>query len=206
MLNIVGCSVVAWDPSGLIFAVSLYRQCSILLYDTKEFDKAPFMTFVIYDKELEKISYPPPSPQPVSLKFSTDGAYLLVGTTTVYNYILDSFTGQIYYRLEGHEPIHRPHGSPNPSREELSWTPDSKYVVGGSSDGRILIWEIPSIDNKPSQIKTLHPISSYNAYKGPVSIVNFNPKYTVMTTASDNVLSLWLPSMDSRRNEDEILK
>ncbi|TIC30430.1 WD40 repeat-like protein [Wallemia mellicola] len=198
LLNIQGNSTAAWDPTGLIFAVSLYKESSILLYDTKEFDKAPFMTFVLQDKD-QKVPGRSIYPHPTCIKFSTDGNYMLVGTNSYYHYILNSFTGQIYYRLTGHETF----SSSQLHRDMLSWTPDSNYVVGGSKNGKIFVWEIPPFtEQKDHEARNLSPIvSTDNHNKEPSKVVSFNPKMIMMATAAGSELDFWLPMQDSRRSD-----
>ncbi|TIA87137.1 hypothetical protein E3P99_03367 [Wallemia hederae] len=197
LLNIEGNSVAAWDPSGLIFAVSLYKESCILLYDTKEFDKAPFMTFMLEDKEHRDRRGRFLRPHPTCIKFSSDGMYMLVGTNSPHHYILNSYTGQIYYRLAGHETF----ASVNTQRDMLSWSPDGKFIVGGSKNGKIHIWDVPKFEeDKEKHISTLMPIySTDNHNKAPSKIVAFNPRVVMLATAAASELDFWLPMQDSRR-------
>lgn len=195
LLNIRGNSIAAWDPSGLIFAVSLYKESSILLYDTKEFDKAPFMTFVLEDKDYKGRVV---RPHPTCIKFSSDGNYMLVGTNSTYHYILNSFSGQIYYRLMGHETF----TSVNTQRDMLSWSPDGQFIVGGSKNGKIHVWDVPAFeDSKEQNITTLSPIyTTDNHNKAPSKIVAFNPRVVMLATAASSELDFWLPMQDSRHS------
>lgn len=102
-----------------------------------------------------------------SLKFSNDGKWLLVGTSSDTHYVVDAFEGVLVARLEGlflsvpkliaGEPlicfeqsgtvpsgimglersIVPPYERPMEpavgiSSEELSWTPDGRYIISGT--------------------------------------------------------------------------
>ncbi|TIB38106.1 hypothetical protein E3P86_01838 [Wallemia ichthyophaga] len=194
LLHIKGNSIAAWDPSGLCFAVSLYSESMILLYDKGRYDQAPFATFALRDRDHRGRDI---RPHPTCIKFSSNGNYILVGTNSPYHYILDSFSGQIYYRLTGHETF----TSVNIQRDMLSWSPDGKFVVGGSKNGKIHVWEVPPTEPRDAAIKTLSPIHTTDNHKiTPSKIVAFNPRVVMLATAASSELAFWLPMQDSRRS------
>jgi COMPASS component SWD2 len=100
MLNVAGTPVVAYDPSGTVFAVVLNLRSTVLLYDTKQFDKQPFLCVHIDDPILTERTFPPRTPIYTSAEFSNDGKWLLVGTSGDTHYVLDSFEGGVVARLE----------------------------------------------------------------------------------------------------------
>jgi len=59
-------------------------------------------------------------------------------------------------KLEGHTGLERKNiGAPpiiEPTKgisgEEVSWTPDSKYVLEEVSDGRVFIWDLQNLPNR----------------------------------------------------------
>lgn len=99
-----------------------------------------------------------------SLEFSNNGKYLLVGCVTNVHYVLEAFTLQVVARLEGHQPMGFVSKGVTRSGAEVSWTPDSLYVLSGklstllshictgpyapfvlllgSGDGKICIWDL----------------------------------------------------------------
>lgn len=171
MVNIAGQPCVAYDPAGTVFAVALNLRSTLLLYDLKNFDKAPFLNVKIEDTILEERSFPPRYPIFTSLKFSNDGKYLLVGTSGDTHYVVDAFEGNVVARLEGvsysfdyftstsntaqaetnflivsesnptsglerdtTNPYIRPMESQTGlSGEEVTWSPDGRYVLSGMS-------------------------------------------------------------------------
>ncbi|KAH8118127.1 WD40 repeat-like protein [Phellopilus nigrolimitatus] len=189
LLHLPSSPLVAYDSSGLVFAVAINNFSRILLYDMNNFDKEPiYMT---------------------SLSFSSNGKYLLVGTSGNAHYILDAFEGHLLAKLEGHVGLERTrleaNLSLNPAKgisgEEVSWTPDSKFVVGGSLDGKICIWDVqnlPVYTDEPIDLsrapKILTPISALDGHPGPTRCVKFNPRFAMMATAGAE-LAFWLPDL-----------
>lgn len=68
---------------------------------------------------------------------------------------------------------------------EASFSPDSQYIFGGSSNGRIHVW------NAFTGIKVC---ILNGGHSGPVYCVKMNPKYMMMATACTNV-AFWLPTV-----------
>ena len=102
LLNLAGSASVAYDPSGLIFAVTTNLRSTTLLYDVRKLDVEPFAEVPIRDPIVESQGRPQQSmPIYTSVKFSNDGNYLLVGTTVGIHYILHSFNYNVVARLEG---------------------------------------------------------------------------------------------------------
>ncbi|ORY56807.1 WD40 repeat-like protein [Leucosporidium creatinivorum] len=222
LLNVAGHPCVAYDPSGYVFAVGLNLRSTILLYDIKNFDKQPFLNIQIDDPILSQRTYPPRVPVLTSLAFSNDGKWILVGTSGDVHYVVDSFDGHIVARLEcvpqpgstspagvmGLEravasPYERPmEPSAGLSSEEVKWTPDGRFVVGGSIDGKIHVWDVapppeqrPPHYPPPSPECTLFPIKSIDGHVGgPSRAVAFNPK-TAMFASAGNDLAFWLPEL-----------
>ncbi|GAA5876251.1 hypothetical protein JCM3774_002337 [Rhodotorula dairenensis] len=219
LLNIAGHPCVAYDPSGTVFAVALNLRSTIMMYDVKQFDKQPFLCVHIEDPVLSHRVFPPRTPVMTSLSFSNDGKWLLVGTSGDVHYVLDSFDGGVLARLEmppeqiatGLErAIERPYERPMEpaagiSSEEVSWSPDGRYVVSGSIDGRLLIWDFapPEADRetlypdrpKPGRDCTLHPLACLPGHPGgPSRAVAFNPRSAMIASAGFE-LAFWLPDL-----------
>jgi COMPASS component SWD2 len=191
--------VVAYDTSGVVFAVGLNQYSKILLYDTSNFDKEPFQTISVNDTALVKISYPPRPLIMTSLEFSTNGKWLLVGTSGGAHYIMDAFDGPMLARLTGHQPLDpkQPLGAQSSrlmSGEEVCWTPDSKFVLSGSEDGKIYIWDIGSKGElqppKPGRdADTIQPSQVIDGHAGPTRCLRFNPRFAMLATASNDLVS-----------------
>ncbi|KAG0141554.1 hypothetical protein CROQUDRAFT_663648 [Cronartium quercuum f. sp. fusiforme G11] len=220
VLNIAGQPCVAYDPSGLVFAVALNMKQTILLYDLRQFDAEPFIAKQIHDPELSRQIYNPTSPLHTftSLKFSNDGSKLLVGTAGDVHYVLDAFSGDILARLEGHQGLDTATETELPaqhhiiSSQETSWTPDSRYVLSGSADGKIVVWDVqPPKDDPIHALRppqgphtTWEPLKTYEGHlgKNPARCVAFNPRLGMLATAG-NELAFWLPGNPLENAGDE---
>ncbi|KDR78902.1 hypothetical protein GALMADRAFT_244550 [Galerina marginata CBS 339.88] len=216
LLTLPSFPITAYDSTGMVFAVAVNHYSRILLYDLANFDKAPFVTITLEDPTLSFISYPPRPIYMTSMSFSCDGKYLLVGCSGNAHYILDAFDGALVAKLEGHVGLERMSMSvpqtieptKGISGEEVSWTPDSKYVVGGSLDGRVFIWDIQShaSRNETQRSKTpnvIQPMTVLDGHPGPSRCVKFNPRFAMMCTAGTE-LAFWLP--DPSGDAEEIAK
>jgi COMPASS component SWD2 len=101
LLSLPSTPVVAYDATGLVFAVAVNHYSRILLYDQANYDKAPFLVITLEDPVLASISYPPRPIYVTSMSFSSNGKYLLVGCSGDAHYIVDAFEGHLLARLEG---------------------------------------------------------------------------------------------------------
>lgn len=238
LLALPSAPIVAYDASGLVFAVAVNHYSRILLYDQANFDKAPFLTITLEDPTLSLISYPPRPIYITSLAFSSNGKYLLVGCSGDAHYILDAFEGHLLAKLEGHVGLERRSTSSPPSiepakgssGEEVGWTPDSKYVIGGSLDGRVLIWDAQNLPQRtgPVDLKAhplrMAPLVALDGHPGPSRCVKFNPRYNMMVSAGAELVgycsydfvdgsngimqAFWLPdySMDAEEIARDLLR
>lgn len=216
LLNLAGHPSVAYDPTGFVFAVALNLRSTVLLYDLKNFDKQPFLNVQLEDPVLHTRTFPPRIPVYTSLKFSNDGKWLLVGTSSDTHYVVDAFEGVLVARLEvpsgimGLErsivpPYERPmEPAVGISSEELSWTPDGRYIISGSVDGKIHIWDFaPPTALAHSATLTLHPIKNVEGHLGgPSRVVRFNPR-TAMLASAGNELAFWLPDLGDNGSSAE---
>lgn len=119
-------------------------------------------------------------------------------------------------------PYDRPmEPSAGSSSEEVSWTPDGRFVISGSSslpfsslsrltspcsrkkgaiDGKIHIWDVAPPEGAqtaprppPGPQCTLYPIKTREAHLGgPCRVVAFNPKTAMMATAGKELVRLCL--------------
>ncbi|KAH8549490.1 WD repeat domain 82-like protein [Umbelopsis sp. PMI_123] len=178
LLNVSGRPTIAFDPSGLTFAVGLNSN-TIKIYDVKTFDKGPFATWTLSDHQS-----PQGFPTWTSLKFTNDGKNILITTVGNTHYLVDAFEGHLKQRFEGHIGLQ----SPDNGGCDAGLSPDGRFVFAGSQDGSLCVWDIenPSMDNKPIKI--------LKTEEAPLSCFGFNPKYTMMVTGHEQ-LALWQPSL-----------
>lgn len=166
-VSIVGRPAVAFDPSGLVFAVAL--GSTLRLYDVKSFDQVYNQRHMLFICLCLCTSFPVLLKQKMTacfcaqgpfssatigenlgvntaaivatqLEFSSDGKYILVTTAADAHYIIDAYQPQdTCFRLVGHYSYGNELFS---SGEEACWTPDGKSVVSGSRDGGVYVWDI----------------------------------------------------------------
>ncbi|XP_067134352.1 WD repeat-containing protein 82 [Centruroides vittatus] len=169
LMHLTGRPVANFDPEGLIFAVGVNSE-AIKLYDLRSFDKGPFNTFRLpQDKDCDW----------TGLKFGPDGKTILIYTNGQILHLIDAFHGTPLQTFMGH--INNKGLS-----LEASYTPDSQFVISGSTDGRIHVW------NTETGIKT----ALLNCdHTGPVQCIQFNPKYMMLASACTN-MAFWLPTIE----------
>ncbi|VDC05382.1 unnamed protein product [Peniophora sp. CBMAI 1063] len=223
LLTLPAPAVVAYDATGAVFAVAVNQYSRILMYDVKNYDKEPFLTVTLDDPTLRLISFPPRIPFMTSLSFSSDGKLLLVGCSGGAHYVLDAFEGHLLAKLElpdnnlgleRRRPEERIGIQPQRgcSGEEVSWTPDSRFIVGGGLDGRVSIWDAGQIqprDNPDPNTPPLRlqPLTRLDGHPGPARCVRFNPRLAMMASAGHE-LAFWLPDQtaDAEELAKELLK
>lgn len=202
LLTLPSNPIIAYDSTGVVFAVAVNHYSRILLYDQANFDKAPFLVITLEDPTLALISYPPRPIYMTSMAFSSNGKYLLVGCSGDAHYIMDAFEGHLLAKLEGHVGLERRSLSAPPSiepvkgssGEEVGWTPDSKYVIGGSLDGKVFVWDVQNLPSRTGSVDLkvpplrLQPLVSLDGHPGPSRCVRFNPRVAMMCTAGSELV------------------
>merc|ERR1711981_436111 len=168
-MSLAGRPVAAFDPEGLIFAVGINSE-SVKLYDLRSFDKGPFSSFKFQvEKDIEW----------TGLKISPDGKTILISTNGSMIRLIDAFNGNSLQTFTGHL-------NSKAIPLEASFSPDSQYVLSGSTDGRVHIWNAEN-GTKICVLKGDHA--------GPVRCFQFNPKSMMMASTCKNMV-FWLPSLD----------
>ena len=158
--------MASFDPEGLIFAVAVQSE-QIKLYDVRSFDKGPFSTFK-YKIET--------GCDWTGVKFSLDGKLMMLTTNGAVVRVLEAFEGKPMFTLSGYQNNKGIH-------IEASFTPDSQFVVSGSTDGKLHLWRTDT----GQRVGVLT-----GEHNNPVTNVQFNPRYAVMAS-SCQTLCLWVP-------------
>ncbi|KAG9296370.1 hypothetical protein G9A89_014962 [Geosiphon pyriformis] len=188
---------VAFDPSGMVFASAIQQDNKVRLYDLRNFDKGPFAQFVILDPYLSALSYPRPGiamPIWTSIKFSNDDKYILISTGGDQHYIIDAYSGDLKRRLIGHVGL--ADVATGAGGDDTCFTPNGAFVVSGSQDGSISIWDINA--STPIQ-NDLRPIKQLEAHTKPTQVVQFNPRYMCMVSGCHE-LAFWEPTLPGLSN------
>lgn len=203
LLNLHGPYLATYDPSATVIAVASPLTQSVLLYDIRNYDKPPFVTFDLL--ELEQRFLGPAKGEWTKMEFSNDGKSLLIATNGNGHFVLDAFNGDLThfcYRKAGSSgrltPGTSSHGTgvtngstPANGQGDACITPDGQYVIGGSGEDGLLIWDI----SKPSASNhILEPIEKLPG-QGKSAIVGYNPRTNLLATADKDLL-LWQPDSD----------
>ncbi|XP_051846563.1 WD repeat-containing protein 82-like [Antechinus flavipes] len=169
LMSLQGKPLCAFGPEGIIFAAGVNSEI-VKLYDLRSFDKGPFSNFKMQpDKTCEW----------TGLKFSNNGKRILITTNGNFIHLIDSFNGVVVHSFRGYN-------NNKADAVEGCFTPDSQFIMTGSDNGKIHVW------NGESGIKmaVLNGIHS-----GPITCLQFNPKFmTFASTCSKMVF--WLPTID----------
>jgi len=166
LMQCQGRAVASFDPEGLIFAVGVQSE-QIKLYDVRSFEKGPFSTFKY---KIES------GCDWTGVKFSQDGKLMMLTTNGAVVRVVEAFEGKPMFTLSGYQNNKGIH-------IEASFTPDSQYVISGSTDGKLHLW----------RTDTGHRIGILTGeHSHPVTNVQFNPRYAVMAS-SCQTLCMWVP-------------
>jgi COMPASS component SWD2 len=192
-------TLAAYDPSASVIAIASPMTQTILLYDNRKIDQAPFATFDTIDFADEA------NPGNLSkcwnkLEFSNDGKSLLLGTTGSGHYLIGAFDGKLQAYL------HRERGGTNrlaageledpnttapraESSGDVAFTPDGRYVLGGSGKENVLVWDtLVAPDPGSKKLKPTHELN----FKGSAAVLAANHRYNFFATADKEVV-FWVP-------------
>jgi len=198
LLRVRGRPCVAYDTAGLVFGVAS-APGQIRMYDAREFDKGPFATFTPPIPPLDPSFTTSPVEKNPSLtassaaeksssvplewhtmRFSPDGKHLLLSTNQPRIALLDAFDGALKQMLSGHV-------NDNGSYLEASFSPDAQFVLSGSEDGGIYLWE--SATGKRMCVWTGH--------NAAVGCVQWNPTRMMVASACTQ-LGFWIPTIEAK--------
>lgn len=162
-----------FDSTGVVLAVAIYKEDKdennkvistsnrIDLFDVKKYEEGRFDSW-----KIDNFS------QVTGLKFSNNGFYILANTVKGQLLILDAFEGSLIRKFNA--------GSNG--LQEASFTPDSKYVISGTENGTIFMFDIDG--NKE--------IARLEGHVKPSTKCKFSPTSVMMASACQNIV-LWLP-------------
>jgi COMPASS component SWD2 len=204
-LNLHGAYLAAYDPSATVMAIASPSTQTVLLYDVRNYDKPPFAVWDM--QELEQRFLGREKGEWTKIEFTNDGKNLLIATNGGGHFILDAFSGDIThfcYRKAGSSgrlsagATHLSNGShmsnghgPVVGQGDVCISPDGQYVIGGSSEDGLLVWDI---SKPPTPNNSLEPIERLPGH-GRSAVVGYNPRTNLIASA-DKDLYLWQPDSD----------
>ena len=203
-LKLVTPYLAAYDPSATVMAIASQATSSILLYDARNYDKAPFATFDLAEAEGK---YTPETRGRAwtKLDFSNDGKSILLGTDYHGHFLLDAFEGNVKSFLIGRSgstgraaPVSSS-GKPL-GQGDACFSQEGRYVLGGAGEQPdILVWDTLEESDERGYLSPMTRLSS----RGTKSvIVACNPRYNMFATA-DTKVTMWLPGESSKEVSDE---
>ncbi len=178
----------SFDTQGLTFALSCADK-KVFLFDWKKYDQGEFASY-----DVSQFSHD--SRHTVSkLLYSPCGRYLVVSLEVKESpsegrlVCLDAFSGQLIglYSCEGLMP------------KSVSVSPDSQFLVAGTSSGSIAVWKVALERIGDSALYSMrkleYPLETphlfLNGHTSAVSQVAFNPVRCMLASASTSV-AFWL--------------
>jgi COMPASS component SWD2 len=185
--------LLAFDPSASVIAIASQSTSSVLLYDFRNYDKAPFATFDLAPHE-ERFTPSTRGRLWTRLEFSNDGKNLLVGTDYHGHFVLDAFDGTVKAFLVGRGgPTGRAAPISNSGKPlgqgDACFTPDGRFVIGGAGDQPdVLVWDTHQTADSGSLLKPMARLP----HRGRTAIIESNPRYNMLATA-DKEIVFWLP-------------
>jgi len=186
----------SFDPSATVIAIASPATSTILLYDLRNYDKAPFATFDMLENE-RRFTPKSVGREWTRLEFSNDGKSLLLGTNGHGHFVLDAFDGNLKaFCARQYAPSGR--AAPGSSRPgvpgqgDMCFTPDGRYLMGGAGPQDVAVWDTHA---SVSPDKVLHPSLNLEL-KSKAALVEFNPRYNMFATADKEVV-FWLPDPHS---------
>jgi COMPASS component SWD2 len=200
ILKLHGAHLAAYDPSASVIAIASGVTHSVLMYDLRNFDKAPFATFDLQDMEA-RFDPEARGRNWTKLEFSNDGKSLLVGTSGAGHYVLDGFEGTLRHFCKRPAPSQRraPGQSSTPGiagQGDVCFSPDGQFLLGGTgNDDGVVVWDVRGADDPQSELGGFAHLPLPDSKKDRAEIVCYNPRYNMLCTA-DRGLSLWVPDKE----------
>jgi COMPASS component SWD2 len=199
-LKLVTPYLAAYDPSANVLAIASQATASVLMYDIRMYDKAPFLSFDLSEQEDR---YTPSTKGRAwsKLEFSNDGKHVLLGTDYHGHFLLDAFDGKLKSFLVGKSgatgraaPISTS-GKPL-SQGDVCFTQDGRYVIGGTGDQPdLLVW-----DTHQANGRQLEPMTRLRSKDIKSAIVQVNPRFNMIATA-DTKVCMWVPGENVKRED-----
>lgn len=194
-LSLDSTPLIALDSSNSVMAVLEVGTNILRLIPLEKF---PSGIIKVKDVTNILIDYSTPDRStliPKSIKFTNDNKHIIITTSGSRHVILNAYTLRPLCYLTGQisftERKYIDTGN-------LSVTPNGQFVVGGSGNGEILLWNIGSLADdvdRPVDMVPQEVISNQVAFKQQLvpRIVAVNPRFGMWTTADMDV-TFWVPN------------
>lgn len=199
-LKLVTPYLAAYDPSANVMAIASQSTSSVLMYDVRNYDKAPFATFDLAGAE-DRYTPTTKGRAWTKLEFSNDGKSMLVGTDYHGHFVLDAFNGSVKSFLVGKSsgtgraaPVSSS-GKPL-GQGDACFSQDGRFVIGGTGDQPdLFIWDTQAATGEQQE-----PTARLASRGIKSAVVQCNPRHNMLATA-DTKVCMWLPG-DQIKNPD----
>ncbi|KAG5666899.1 hypothetical protein PVAND_014906 [Polypedilum vanderplanki] len=165
LMTFKGCSFVAMHPTQRVFAVAYKNANSIYSIEVHDMKFGLLETFDIEDCGFEWCD----------MRYSNNGKMMMVNTLDSLIMIIDMKNGEVINRLRGLN-------NPNKIPFQSCFTPDSRYVIGGSENGVINVWNLKTSE-KEFMLK--------NEQEEMYQKIEFNPEFMCFATIG-SAFNLWI--------------
>ena len=192
-LKLVTPYLAAFDPTAQVMAIASQSTSSILMYDVRNFDRAPFATFDMAEYE-DRYTPSTKGRAWTKLELSNDGKHLLLGTDYHGHFVLDSFDGKLKSFLVGKTDGSgraAPVSSSNKplGQGDVCFTQDGRYVIGATGQQPdLLVWNTTYANNTRQE-----PTNKLSSSGIKSAVVQVNPRFNMMATA-DTKVCFWRPA------------
>ena len=169
-------SFATFDPMGVVFGVASQNERTIAMYDARNFDRAPFIRSSAHHIEGSW----------QKLEFSNDSKLMSVSSDGSVHGLFDAMDGKSRGIVTGFKPLKRA----LPSTSPTAFTPDGKFLVGGSNDNRLCVWDMSHASDGDFN-SVIVPTHETQVEIKP-ALVSFSPR-TFLMASGDSQFDLWLP-------------
>jgi COMPASS component SWD2 len=200
LLNLNDAHLAAYDPSATVMAIASSSAQTVVLYDVRNFDKDPFAIFDM--QALEERFFGREKVEWTKLEFTNDGKSLIVATNGSGHFVLDAFNGDVThfcYRKSGSSGRLAPSGTNNnhgihpaaAGQGDVCLTPDGQYLLGGSGEEEVLVWDISQPPTPNNIIEPMERLPNY----GKAAVIGYNPRNNLFIGA-DKALLMFHPDSE----------
>lgn len=132
-----------------------------------------------------------------SLEFSNDGKYLVLGSKSQGNFLIDAFDGSLKLYLRKPNGFGNRRAAPGEGEGgqletsgDCCFSPCGRYVISGGSKA-LLVWDTMAT---PGSNRTLDPTILADNHE--IGVVAYNPRYNMIAAAEEELL-FWLPNYNN---------
>ena len=251
-LNITGPYLATYDPGAVVLAIACPATQIVMLYDARQVDADPFATFKVgpyitqFTQGRAGATERHTPGDWTKLEFSVDSKKLLIATSGPGHFVIDAYDGPLIAYLPKTNgttnrispalrsrvapltpatPAQAPRNAGVTGTGDACFSPDSRFVLGGSGEAGMLVWDLniadaaraggdsngngikqedttmsgtsgsKLFDAKEKVLLPSHVIGEERKDAGMASVVGYNPRHNLVATADRQVV-FWVPDLE----------